>query len=190
MVKALDAPYEAGRRGGELAQGQARAHARPRRARRRVGARPPPGLAQQHPSRRPRRGRRRLRDARQDVQGHDRRDARLADGAAPRARDARATATRSTCGPSSSSRSRSTASSRARATRAASRSASRASRATGPTSPPRKRTRSRPCASWQRARRAARGCRSSPACAARVAPRLRRRPDRGPRSSTRRPPPA
>ena len=37
MVKALDAPYEAGRRGARLAQGEARAHARPRRARRRVG---------------------------------------------------------------------------------------------------------------------------------------------------------
>ena len=36
-----------------LAEGQARAHARPRRARRRVGTRPPAGLAQQPPPRAP-----------------------------------------------------------------------------------------------------------------------------------------
>ena len=38
MAKAIDAPYEAGRRGAELAQGQARAHARPGRARGGMGA--------------------------------------------------------------------------------------------------------------------------------------------------------
>ena len=43
MVKSLDSPYQAGRRGRDLAQGQAGAHARPRRARRRVGSRPPRG---------------------------------------------------------------------------------------------------------------------------------------------------
>ncbi len=37
VVKDLDAPYDAGRRGAGLGQGQARAHPRPRRARRRVG---------------------------------------------------------------------------------------------------------------------------------------------------------
>ena len=40
MVKALDSPYEAGPAGRGVAQGQAGAHARPRRARRRVGPRP------------------------------------------------------------------------------------------------------------------------------------------------------
>ena len=67
-----------------LGQGQAPAHPRPRGAGRRVGQRPAAGLAVQHPPRRPRPGDRRLRDARQDVQGHDRRDARLADRAVPR----------------------------------------------------------------------------------------------------------
>ena len=42
VVKSLDAPYEAGRRGDRLAQGEAAAHARPRRAGRRVGTRPAP----------------------------------------------------------------------------------------------------------------------------------------------------
>ena len=77
---------------------------------------------------------RRLRDARQDVQGHDRRDARLADRALHRARDsptARATSSRS--GPSRWWRSRSTASSAPRATPAASRCASPGSSATATT---------------------------------------------------------
>ena len=68
-----------------LGQGQAGAHPRPGRARRRVGQRPARGLALQHPPRRPRPGDRRLRDARQDLQGDDRRDARLADRAVHRA---------------------------------------------------------------------------------------------------------
>ena len=59
MVKALDAPYEAGRRGAGWLQGQAGAHARPRRARRRVGPRPAQRLAVQPAPRRPRRHRRR-----------------------------------------------------------------------------------------------------------------------------------
>ena len=87
VVKALDAPYAAGRRGAGLGQGEAGAHPRPGRARGRVGQRPPRGLAVQHPPRRPRpRTTRRLRDARQDLQGDDRRDARLADRALHRAR--------------------------------------------------------------------------------------------------------
>ena len=45
MAKALDAPYEAGWRRRQLAQSEARAHARPRRARRRVGLRPREWLA-------------------------------------------------------------------------------------------------------------------------------------------------
>ena len=71
-----------------LAEGQAGAHARPRRARGRVGPRPPPRPALEPPPRRARRGDRRLGDARQDVQGPHRRAARVADGAAARARDA------------------------------------------------------------------------------------------------------
>ena len=68
-----------GRTSGQLvAQGQAGAHARPRRAGRRVGPRaahrsalqPPPGCP---------RSRRHVRDGRQDVQGDDRRAAALAD---------------------------------------------------------------------------------------------------------------
>ena len=58
----------------------------------------------------------------------------------------------STSAPSSSSRSRSTASSAARATRAASPCASRACSATGPTSAPRRPTRSRRCWRWARPR--------------------------------------
>ena len=64
-----------------VGQGQAAAHPRPRGAGRRVGQRPSPGLAVQHPPRRARPRDRRVRHARQDVQGHDRRDARLADRA-------------------------------------------------------------------------------------------------------------
>ena len=70
-----------------------------------------------------------LRHARQDLQGHDRRDARVADGGAADARG-RARRRPCTCAPSSSSRSRSTTCRRARAIPAASRCASRASRAT------------------------------------------------------------
>ena len=55
MVKALDAPYEAGAR-RKLAQGQARAHARPGRARRRMGPRPAQRLALEPAPRRARSG--------------------------------------------------------------------------------------------------------------------------------------
>ena len=87
-----DAPYEAGRRARVVAQDQAAAHAGSRRAGGRVGQWPAQGLPVQPPSRRARRGQRRLRDARQDVQGHDRRDARVAD--ARRCSRARLRATR------------------------------------------------------------------------------------------------
>ena len=79
----------------------------------------------------------RLRDARQDLQGHDRRDARLADRALPRAGDRAATATSCTCAPSRSWRSPSTASSAPPATPAASRCASPGSCATATTRDPR-----------------------------------------------------
>ena len=57
-IKAADAPYEAGRRGAALDQGQAPEHPRPRgaRGRARVGA--SAGAAVEHPPRRPRRRRR------------------------------------------------------------------------------------------------------------------------------------
>ena len=52
MAKSLDAPYEAGPPRRRLAQGQAGAHPRPRRARRRVGLGTPPRQAVEHPPRR------------------------------------------------------------------------------------------------------------------------------------------
>src|SRR6266705_3366264 len=70
-----------------LAQDQKGAHARPRRHRGRMGQRPPQGLALQPAPRRARPRHRRLRDARQDLQRHDRQDARLADRAASPARN-------------------------------------------------------------------------------------------------------
>ena len=75
--------------GRRVAQDQAGAHPRPRRARHRMGIGPAHREAVQHPSRRPRPGNRRLRHAGQDVQGHDRRDARLADRAIHRTRGRR-----------------------------------------------------------------------------------------------------
>ena len=70
-----------------LAQGEARAHARPRRPRCGVGPRPSDGEALEPPPRRPRSCEWSVRDARQDVQGNDGRDARVADGAPASARD-------------------------------------------------------------------------------------------------------
>jgi len=87
MAKALDAPYEAGRRGAGWLKVEARPHARPRGAGGGVGARPPARLAVEPAPRRPRSGDRRLRHARQNVQGPDRRDARVADRGVPQARD-------------------------------------------------------------------------------------------------------
>ena len=84
MVKSLDAPTRpAG--AGRLAQGQARAHARPRRPRGRVGHGRRRASSATCISARATRDRR-VRHARQDVQGHDRRDARLADRTAAAAR--------------------------------------------------------------------------------------------------------
>ena len=88
VVKNLEAPYDAGRRGSAWVKVKpvhtldlvvlAVEWGSGRRTR----------LAVQHPPRRPRRLRGgRVRDAGQDVQGHDRRDARLADRAVHRAGD-------------------------------------------------------------------------------------------------------
>ena len=93
-----------------LAEGQAGAHTRPGGARRGVGLGAAPRQTVQHPPGRPRSGHRRIRHGGQDFQGHDRRDAGLADRAVHRARRRRRpTATSSNCGPSRWSRSRSTA---------------------------------------------------------------------------------
>src|SRR6185437_12225352 len=67
----------------DVAEGEAGADLRPGRARRRVGARPAAGPALEPASRRARSGRR-LRDGREDLQGHDRRAARVADAGAAR----------------------------------------------------------------------------------------------------------
>ena len=136
MVKALDAPYDAGRRGGAWRKIKpvhtldlvvlAAEWGHGRRT----------GLAVEPAPRRARR-RRRVRDGRQDVQGADRRAAALADR--PRCRRSRSAprpATSCTSGPSWSSRSPSTASRPRPATPAASPCASPASAATAPTSPP------------------------------------------------------
>ncbi len=136
-----------------LGQGEAGPHPRPRRARRGVGQRPPRGLAVQHPSRRARpRGRPGgggLRDARQDLQGDDRRDARLADRAVHRAgarAERGARPLRRTAAPRCrSSRSPSTASSAPRATPAVWPCASPGSSATATTRAPTRPTPSRRC---------------------------------------------
>ena len=130
MAKALDAPYEAGRRGASWLKVK-RAHtldlvvlaAEWGHGRRK-------GLALEPAPRRARPGARvfgeRLGDARQDLQGHDRRAARMADARAARARGRIATATPCGCGRSWSSRSRSTTCRRARTIPAGWRCASRA----------------------------------------------------------------
>ena len=120
MAKAVDGAYAAGRRGSGVAEGEAGAHARSRRARGGVGQRTPARHAQQPASRRARRGARRLRDARQDVQGADRRDAGVADDRRSSSSRSAATTTPSTCAPRWSSRSRSTTCRRARSIPAAS----------------------------------------------------------------------
>ena len=131
MVKALDAPYEAGRRGGWL-KVKPPTHARPRRARRRMGSRPREGrLSNIHLGARDEE--RRLRDAGQDLQGDDRRDAGLADRAAAGAPRPSATGTPCTFARSWSWKSRSTASSGALVTPADLRCGSPASRGTGRT---------------------------------------------------------
>ena len=75
VVKSLAASYDAGRRGVGVGQGQAGAHARPRGARRRMGQWAPHRASLEHPPGCPRPGDRRFRDARQDLQRDDRRDA-------------------------------------------------------------------------------------------------------------------
>ena len=82
VVKSLRRAVRGGPARRRLAQGEAAAHPRPGRARGRVGARPAQRLAVQPAPRRARPGDRRVRDARQDLQGADRRDAALADRAA------------------------------------------------------------------------------------------------------------
>ena len=125
MVKALDAPYEAGRRGAGwlkvkpahtldlvvLAAEWGHGRRQGWLSNLHLGARDPADG--------------RVRHAREDLQGADRRDARLADRAPARARRRSATGTSSTCARSSWSRSPSTACRRAAGTRAASRCASR-----------------------------------------------------------------
>ena len=91
-----------------VAQGEAGADARSRRARGRMGPRAAARLALEPASRRTR-PRRDVRHGRQDVQGPDRRHARVADRRSSRPARSAATGSPCTCGPSSSSRSRSTA---------------------------------------------------------------------------------
>ena len=135
MAKALDAPYAAGRRGASwLKIKQARTldlvvlaaewgHGRRRGwlSNLHLGARDPErdGFV----------------DAGQDLQGHDRRDARVADGTGCWRSRSAATPTPSTSGRSSSWRSRSTRSRRARSIPAGWRCGSPGSSATGPTRP-------------------------------------------------------
>ncbi len=142
VVKALDAPYAAGRRGAGWLKVKPRhtldlvvlaaewGHGRRRG-----------WLSNLHLGARAER-RRRVRDARQDLQGPDRRDARLADRAPAGARGASSAGSSSRSAPSSSSRSPSTASRSRRGTPAASPCASPASCGTART-----RTRSRPTTS-------------------------------------------
>ena len=114
MAKALDGWLRRRPPRVSVAQGQAGAHARSRRPGRGVGQRPPARDAEQPAPRRARCRTRRLRHAGQDVQRPDRRDARVADEAVPRASRSARDATPSTSGPRWSSRSRSTTCRRAR----------------------------------------------------------------------------
>ncbi len=145
MAKAVDAPYEAGRRGFSwlkikpahtldlVVLAAEWGHGR----RQRLALEPPP--------RSPRSRERRLRDARQDLQGPDRRDPRLADRRSSRSSPWAPTAGPSTSAPSWSSRSPSATSRRARNTPAAWPSASPASSATATTRRRPRRIRSRRC---------------------------------------------
>ena len=100
MAKSPTAPYEAGRRGAGWLKVKPVHTLDLVVLGRRVGLGPAHRQAVQHPPRRPRPRHRRLRHARQDVQGHDRRDAGLADRAVHRAgRRARPTATWCTVRP-------------------------------------------------------------------------------------------
>ena len=131
---------------GGLAQGQTGAHPGPGGAGRRVGFGTAPGKAVQHSSGRPRPGHRRLCDVGQDLQGHDRRDAGLADRAfsgAGRRADRRLR--RAACGRSRSSRWRSTGSRTPRVTPAVWRCGSPGYCATATTNDPTRPTPSTPC---------------------------------------------
>ena len=153
MAKSLTAPYEAGRRGAGwlkvkpvhtldlvvLAVEWGSGRRTGKLSNIHLGARDPATGGFRH--------------AGQDVQGHDRRDAGLADRAVHRAgRSARPTATSSSCAPSRSSRSRSTACSARRATRAAWRCGSPGCCATATTRARPKPTPSTPCARFYAAR--------------------------------------
>ncbi len=122
--------------GRRVDQGQAAAHAGPGGAGRRVGARAAPRLAVQPAPGRARPGHRRLRHARQDVQGPDRRAADLADASGCWPWRTGGIPTPSTSGRNWWWRSRSTACSAALATPAAWRCASPGYCATARTSPP------------------------------------------------------
>ena len=113
------------------------------------GSRAPPGHAVEHPPRGPRPRHRRLRHDRQDLQGHDRRDAALADRAVHRARGRAAPRGGwSRCGPSRSSRSPSTGCSTRAATPVGSPCGSPGCFATATTRAPTRPTRSPRCRRW------------------------------------------
>ena len=138
-----DGRLRGGRSGRRLVEDQAGGDTRPRGAGGRMGWRTAAGLVEQPPPRRTRRGGRRLRHARQDLQGADRRDTCMADPPAARAGD-RSRPPR-TSGRCSLSRSPSTRCRSAGAIRAGPRCGSRASNATATTRPRPRPTRSRPC---------------------------------------------
>ena len=134
MVKDIRVAVRSGPARVGVAEGEAGAHARSRRARRGVGT--AGGAAVGCRTSTSARGSgRRLRDGGQDVQGHDRRDAAMADGDCSRRCRRRTTATSSTCARKSSSRSHSTACRSRPVTREVWRCASPRSAATGTTSP-------------------------------------------------------
>ncbi len=134
-------------------EGQAAPHARPRRPRRGVGPRAPARAAEQ-PAPRGARTRRRVRDARQDLQGAHRRDARVADRAPAAARRVTGPARRARP-PGARRRDRVRRRPDEPAlSRAASRCASRESCSTGPTSRRARRAPWRRCSPSTPARRA------------------------------------
>ena len=146
MAKSLAAPLRGGTPRGRLAQGQTGPHPGPGGAGRRVGLGTAHGKAVQYSSGRPRPGHRRLRDAGQNLQGDDRRDAGLADRAvSANWPSVRPTATSCSCAPSRWSRWRSTACSSRRDTPAVWRCGSPGYCATATTRAPTRPTASTPC---------------------------------------------
>ena len=123
-----------------VAQGQAGAHPRPGRARRRVGPRAPARAGCRTCTWAPATPDRGLRDAGQDLQGPHRRDAARADRAAARARGVTQPVAGLRAARAASSRSPSTACRHRRAIPAVSRCGSPVSCATAPTSAPTRRT--------------------------------------------------